>query len=179
MAATVEITFNPTGWNQGLAKLAARYPDAAKRAVNRATTSARVVMVREVARDLGLRQADIQDAISVRAAIQLSPDRIAAQIRATGKRIGLIKFGARQTRTGVTAKLPGGKGKYPSAFIATMGSGHTGVFLRKGAKRLPIVELFGPSVPKVFEKYIPLGAARGLEQLMKNMVSEIRFAMRG
>ncbi len=37
-----------------------------------------------------------------------------------------------------------------SAFVATMRSGHTGVFLRKGAARLPIRELFTTRVSDVF-----------------------------
>lgn len=178
MAATVELTFNSAEWNRAVSRLAAQYPDAAKRAVNRSVTSARVVMLREVAADLGLRQGDVSDRINTRGAIQVTEDRIVGRIIASGSRIPLFRFRARQTAAGVTARLPGGAGRYPSAFIATMKSGHKGVFLRKGPKRLPIVELFGPSVPKVFEKYIPVGAARALEQLKKNLVSEFRHALR-
>lgn len=54
--------------------------------------------------------------------------------------IGLYKYGARQTRTGVSVR---GRGSYAHAFIATMGSGHAGVFDRVGSSRLPIQELFG------------------------------------
>jgi hypothetical protein len=32
-------------------------------------------------------------------------------------------------------------------------------------------------VPKVFEKFIPAGIARGHEQLIKNLVHELRFAL--
>lgn len=178
----VTLTLNTTEWDRGVARLAQRYPNAVTRAMNRAATSARVVMVREVARDLGLRQADISDNITIRPTFVSGASgnvstKFTAQVIGSGARIPLYRFRARQTRAGVTARLPTGAGTYPGAFIATMKSGHVGVFKRKGATRLPIQELFGPSVTRVFEKYIPIGAARGHEQLGKNLVSEFRFAL--
>lgn len=72
--------------------------------------------------------------------------------------IPLYKLGARQTRRGVTVR---GRGRIDHAFIATMQSGHTGAFMRIGARRLPIRELFGPNPasdiansPDVFEKVL-------------------------
>lgn len=56
--------------------------------------------------------------------------------------IPLFKLGATQTSRGVRVTL---RGSYRSAFIATMGSGHTGVMMREGKGRLPIQELFGPN----------------------------------
>jgi ribosomal protein L13E len=170
------LTLDTKGWVRGLANLQANAPAAIARALNRSVTSANVVMVRAVATDLALRQSDVKERISVRNA---SPAHLVAQLIATGKRIPLIKFNARERRgRGVTARLPGGQGSYPRAFIATMSSGHRGVFVRKGKPRLPIAELFGPSIPHVFQKHIPQGLARGLEQLAKNLVSEMRFALR-
>lgn len=179
--ATLELRLNTDGWQRGIGRLIQRYPSAVSRALNRAATSARVVMVREIARDLGLRQADVSDRISTRLAAQtefLEQDQLVAKVIATGARIPLYRFRARQTKTGVTARLPGGAGRYPGAFIATMRSGHTGVFKRRSTQRLPITELFGPSVPRVFEKFLPLGVARGQEQLSKNIVHELRFALK-
>jgi hypothetical protein len=170
------LTLDTAGWVRGLERLQANAPAAIARALNRSATSANVVMVRGVAQDLGLRQADVKPFIAIRSA---TPGDLRAQIIASGARIPLIKFNARDRRgRGVTARLPGGAGIYPHAFIATMRSGHRGVFTRRGRPRLPIVELFGPSIPRVFEKLIPLGTARALEQLAKNLVSEMRFALR-
>lgn len=64
--------------------------------------------------------------------------------------IPLYKLGrVRQTRRGVTVP---GRGRYDHAFIATMKSGHTGVFLRVPETQMPsdpakeqIRELFGPN----------------------------------
>jgi hypothetical protein len=58
-----------------------------------------------------------------------------------------------------------------------MRSGHRGVFQRSGTKRLPIYELFGPSIARVFEKLIPVGEARRTEVLLKNLRHEVEFAL--
>lgn len=166
------------GWVQGLNKILDRGPQAILRAMNRAAISGRVVMVREIARDLGLRQAALADTIAVRTAAMTGRGTFVASVVATGKRLPLSRWKVRQTRQGVTANLPGGAGRYPGAFLATMRSGHLGVFRRRGAERLPIRELFGPSVPHVFHKYLPLGTVRAQEQLAKNLAHEMRFALR-
>jgi hypothetical protein len=135
-------------------------------------------MVRAIAEDLGIKQGDVRKAILVRPAVSNSlVAQMSASLEARGARLPLIAFRARAGRGGVRARLPGGAGLYPHAFIATMPSGHVGVFQRKGLPRLPIVQLHGPSIPKVFERHIPAGLARGQEQLVKNLVHELRFAV--
>jgi hypothetical protein len=89
--------------------------------------------------------------------------------KSMGKPVPLINYGARQTKTGVTFQVlkGGGRALLKHAFIATMGSGHQGVFWRTPRSfppsskphltplpwktlpkyiRLPIKELFGPKV---------------------------------
>lgn len=58
--------------------------------------------------------------------------------------ISLYKLGARQTKTGVSVR---GRGSYAHAFLATMDSGHRGVFMRHGDRKpkQEIRELFGPN----------------------------------
>lgn len=59
--------------------------------------------------------------------------------------------GARQTRLGVTVGInKGTRALIKGAFIATMKSGHVGVFLRTGPGRFPIKELFTTRVADVF-----------------------------
>lgn len=104
--------------------------------------------------------------------------RLEGRIRVTGRRIALIQFSPSQTRKGVSYKIGRtGRGFAPHAFIAAVGAGHKGVFLRTGEPRisrrmslrtsrktgrkkglaflvrprLPITELHGPSVPAAFE----------------------------
>lgn len=56
--------------------------------------------------------------------------------------IHLYKLGATQTSRGVRVR---GRGSYHHAFLAGFKSGHRGVMMRVGDKRLPIRELFGPN----------------------------------
>ncbi len=58
----------------------------------------------------------------------------------------LIKVGAVQAPAGVVVNL---RGSYEQAFLATMKSGHRGVFHRAGKKRLPIFELFAANPANV------------------------------
>ena len=185
---------NTSGWQRGLERLAQRFPQATARALNRAIASASVVMVREVAADMGLKQGDVKRYITTRLApLAAAADQLSAAVVASSARIPLIRFSARGPEPsrgrgrGVTARLPTGPGRYPQAFIATMASGHRGVFVRAGASsrrsagarsaNLPVTELHGPSVPLVFGKHLPAGLARGEEQLRKNLVHELRFAL--
>jgi hypothetical protein len=159
-----------------IAQFRQRAPQAIARALNRSLGSAKTVMVRVVAQDMGLRQRDVRDLIRESHA---KPEHLVAQLFASFKRIPVYDFSAREERPrGVTAKLSGVRTRYPHAFIATMKSGHRGVFRRKTKARLPIKELFGPSIARVFLKHVDVGLQRGHEQLVKNLESEFRFAMR-
>jgi hypothetical protein len=116
-----------------------------------------------------------------------------ARLISSGARIPLIDFSARGPEPsrgrgrGVSYKLAGAGGRLPHAFIATMRSGHRGVFERSpGGKRrgpkpersqLPIHEKFGPSIAVVFQHQIPVGEARRAEVLVKNVQHEIEFAL--
>ena len=140
-----------------LAGVSAKAMRGAIRAMNRAIASGRTAMVREIARDTGVKVGDVRDAMPIREA---SLSVAQASFGAGLKRIPLIYFKARATRRGVTYAFTGSRNRIPNAFLATMKSGHQGVFARKTAKRLPIVELFGPSLGHVFAKYRPMGLAR-------------------
>ena len=184
----LKVTVHSTS-NQAFDRLQAVAPYAIVRAFNRAIASAKTVMVREVATDTGLKSGTVRDKIWVSEA---RPDRFIAQLQASQTRIPLIEYGARGPEpsrgrgSGVRARLKGATGRYPHAFIATMKSGHRGVFQRRPAAgqlvtlwpRLPVHELHGPSIVRVFTKHVDVGQQRGHEQLAKNLQSEFRFAMR-
>jgi len=114
---------------------------------------------------------------------------MAASLGASLKRISLMKFHAKgpiPTRgkgRGVTYRLNGGKGRLAHAFIATMESGHQGVFerspgkfMRKSKTRQAIHEKYGPSIGQVFRKFRPVGLARALEVFQTNFDHELQFA---
>lgn len=128
-------------------------------ALNKMADQVKVAASREV-RDAGynLKAATVKKSIKVRRA---SPGNLRASVVARGRPIPLIQYGARQTARGVTVNVLNGRKLIKGAFIATMRSGHKGVFVRdpsgkhekvgQGKKaswhQLPIDEKFGPSVP--------------------------------
>jgi hypothetical protein len=72
-------------------------------------------------------------------------------MKVSGKPVPLAEYPVRATRQGVMVEVNKGKRKLVrGAFIRTMKSGHKGVFRRKGARRLPLRELFTTRVSDVF-----------------------------
>jgi hypothetical protein len=183
MAQRLVFKFNATEPDRNIARFLQRAPNAIRRALNRGAVSARTFLVKEIAKDTGLKSGEVRDAIKIREA---TAQNLTAEVSITGKRIPLIKFNARGPEPsrgrgrGVTARGPGLAGRYPQAFIATVGSGrHRGVFQRRTKARLPIRELFGPSLPHVFGKLIPEAAKVGEASLVKNLQHELAFALGG
>ena len=88
--------------------------------------------------------------------------------------IPLYKLGASQNRRGVRVRL---RGSYRSAFIASMKSGHKGVFKRVGADRLPIRELFGPNpahdITNNEEEYLAVIAEVMEEIMLPRLLHEV------
>lgn len=67
-----------------------------------------------------------------------------AALDVSGEPVPLVAYPHRQTKKGVSVEVNRGKRTLiPGAFPATMGSGHKGVFRRRGTARLPIEELRG------------------------------------
>lgn len=94
-----------------------------------------------------------------------------AKIRVTGKPISLDKYKARwksKNTEGATAEIikgkrvviPGDKGVGTKTFVATMKSGHTGIFYRISKKRLKIWERKGPSAPDLMRSRRAIDAIR-------------------
>lgn len=88
-------------------------------------------------------------------------------MRVSGKSMPVVDYPHRQVRKGVSVVINVGKRKViESAFVATMRSGHTGVFRRafSGAPRLPIEELFSSRVSDVFRDNGFIPAVQGRAQ---------------
>ncbi|MEO8806599.1 MAG: phage tail protein [Burkholderiaceae bacterium] len=129
------------------------------RSLNKMADQVLVASSREVrSAGYGLKAADIKRALRVKRASQ---SQLTATVIASGRPIPLIQYGARQTAKGVTVNVLNGRKLIPGAFIATMPTGHRGVFVlqpggkhkkvQKGGKaswhQLPIRELYGPAIP--------------------------------
>lgn len=154
------------------------------RALNRSALSGQTLAVRAISKDTGMKIGDVKRYVTT---TQATPTRLVATVRASAERVPLIRFRARGPEPsrrrpgGVTAKLTGGRGRYPHAFIATVAAGsggsHRGVFERNGFKRLPIRELFGPSLWQAFQKHQAAVTVRVEEQLGKNVAHEMSYAL--
>lgn len=115
-------------------------------AVNGAARSVRSKSASLIAKESGLRKKDVTPALMIRP--YSKPSTLSATVRGSGAPLPLIRFKAKQQKKGVKASAWGNAKLYPGTFIATMKSGHTGVFARTSRKRLPIKELWGPGIAK-------------------------------
>lgn len=153
---------------------------ASARALNRSIGAARTLMVRSVARDMGLRSSDIRERVRLE---QASPDRLTAALHTGTVRLPLKAFNAKGPYPslgkgrGVTYRIGQGTRRRETAFLARMASGHEGVFTRVGAARLPIRELFGPSIGRVFLRYAKVAKARAVQMFNSTMIAELKFRM--
>lgn len=119
-------------------RFVAQMPRAGERAVsrglNKAIKSAWTFGGREVAQARNLKVGRAKADMTIR---RSSPAKPEASIFARGTPIPVmeVKGAKTQTKRGVTAKISkGGRHLFKGAFIATMASGHTGVFMRVGSK---------------------------------------------
>lgn len=125
------------------------------RALNATAASAKVAASRDIrAAGYNITAKAVKRTIDVRLATR---NDLQAIVTSSGKGIPRIAFGARQTATGVSYAIKGGRKTTPGAFIATMKSGHRGMYVRvagmqTGKRGKPILnrkikELWGPSIP--------------------------------
>ena len=133
---------------KGFEDLATLFPRATASALNKTIAQAKTRASSDLREVYNIKKSDIDATMSIRKA---TVTQLFAMLRTTGKRIALSKFGARQVASGVAVMVKKGARKViRTKFIATMKSGHIGVYGRKGRARLPIIERSGPSVPQLF-----------------------------
>ena len=175
MAETVSFILDTRDVDRELASLGKQVPRIVARSLNRTNKGFQTVMKRPVARDVGVKVGTISKLMKTGKA---SPGRPRATTTVRDKRIPLIQLAARQTRRGVTYRSGGKRRRIPHGFIATMPTGHEGVFVRRRRARLPIRELFAASILKVFRRHLPKGRARVAAQLPKEIRAGIKQALR-
>lgn len=144
-------------------------------ALNKVAAQARTAAAKTIrAAGYNLKASVIKDQMRISKA---SPSRLIATVTARGKPIPLINYGARPVSGGVSVNVLKGRKVIAHAFIATMPSGHRGVFIRQGSthkkvvkggrvvlERLPIKQLFGPSVPDAMGNAAVMQALQDLVQ---------------
>jgi len=183
--ATITLKLDTREAEAKLAQLGARAPRVIMRSLNRSASSGRTAISRVISKDMGIKVSEVRDRINI---LNATLTALRVVIYASAKRIPLIQFkasGPEPSRGRGRSVRAGGK-SYPGAFIATMGSGHRGVFIRSGASRrsagawslnLPIAELTRASIAHVFKKHEQVALDRVLEQLGKNLGHELAFEM--
>jgi len=168
------------------------------RSLNKTLTGVRTDASTEIRKVLNAKQAAVNETFSLNKA---TTKKMTASIVSTGKPLGLIDFvGTTQKLKGVSVLVTkGGKRKIiPGTFIATMKSGHKGVFWRdwhgmkkpKNARikygalprqyRLPISERFAPRVPDYLGDKGPIMErvlTKAGDRLHTNIESELNYEL--
>jgi len=142
------------------------------RAINKVGVTARKRIIDIIAQQIAVKKSDLRNRnVTLRRATYRD---LMANIVISGRRIPIFNFGARQTKKGVTYRISRSGGRktalgafmesYASGTPIQMRSGHRGVFRRRQLEghelaRLPIEEIFGPSVPVAAENISALTEA--------------------
>lgn len=130
------------------------------RAINHTIAKSKTAVSKEIRKVYKVKASDIKRDIAI---IKATVMRQQGIVNAKGKGLPLKAFGARQTRKGVSVNITGKRKVVQSSFLATMPSGHEGVFARgkysrgdfqfrkkrlaKKGPDLPIAQLFTAAVP--------------------------------
>lgn len=130
-------------------------PKAMKNATNRAMQSAKTEASRKVRETYYIKNKDVTSTIRAHRA---SISNLSARIVSKGNLLALSKFKVTpktpqpKRKRAIIARVKRGEGgPVRGAFVASMNSGHTGVFKRAGLARLPVTELYGPAVPQMMD----------------------------
>lgn len=145
-------------------------------AINRVNRWSRTQIRRAVAKQARMKQKRVNRLLRESRA---SRSRMRAHVEVQNRRIGIGKFVAgRSRRRRVTATYPSGVTQsYPSAFHATMPSGHRGIYVRAGRRRLPIWEV-RERIGRVLDMgFLPRVQKQGAARLNKELASKIRWRL--
>lgn len=139
-------------WRGG--KVEAALARAARLAGNQAIKVAKTSTIAYVRSKKFLREHDVAKALPL--VMPGRKDALANLVwteKVSGAPMPVSKFPNIQTKTGVSVRINVGAGtkRIRSAFRATLGSGHLGVFRRKGKARLPIAELWTSRISDVMQ----------------------------
>jgi hypothetical protein len=100
------------------------------RATNKTLTGVKTDASAAIRQTVTAKKAAVDDTFKISKA---TIDKPSASIASTGRPVGLINFSSNQTKKGVSVQVRKDRPRkiVPGAFIATMKSGHKGVFWRK------------------------------------------------
>lgn len=163
-------------------------------AINR-TGDAGVVQVKKSLREATDVKADrLNKALAIS---RSSFENLRYVVKASGRPLPLAYFDVRQGKRGVSARAWGRRTLFRGTFLATMPSGHMGVFRRSRTEvrrvkrydkrgrvyysQLPIIELAGPSIPRAMTQAAVVQAFENLvkERLPREYAHEIERVVNG
>jgi hypothetical protein len=130
-----------------VSKITAR---AARRAIDRALVSTRKRVSELIRSQLNIRAKAVNELVVINKAFGGEDGKLQGTLEIRDRPFRLVEFQPRVKRistskgmrTGVTVKVKQTRKLVQGGFLATMPSGHEGIFKRKGAGQYPIVELF-------------------------------------
>ncbi len=161
-------------WETALGASERQIKTAAVRALNKTARWMRTQVARETAQSLNVRVGAIRnDLILLRARASHPQSGVAM-----GSKAGVLKvteLGApRQNRRGTRV----GKRQFDGAFIATMPTGHRGVFRRKGKSRLPIQEVQLVTTGRIANVMEALAENQAMSRFEHLFEHELRYALK-
>jgi hypothetical protein len=104
---------------------------AVARAINHTIAKAKTAASKDIRGQYKVKAKDLSGKLAISKATRVTQT---GMIRVSAKPLPIVAFGARQTRKGVSVNITGKRKVIKSAFIATMKSGHKGVFVRGAYK---------------------------------------------
>lgn len=166
-----------------LGRIPGAVPKAVANAINRAAQGGRTDAVKKVREEYTITAGWIRETMEIR---QANSANLSASIISRGRPRALTylkirpgKPTKRKPKDGVFAQVKrGAGGPIAKSFVAKMASGHVGVFNREGAKRFPIVQRYGPSVPQMIgsksvRTFVEEGAQRRLDERLDHEINRI------
>ena len=167
------------------------------RGINKTLAGVKTDAVNEISNEITPTKTEIRKAFKL---FKASISSLSASVECRGKPLPLMKYKARSVAAGVTFQIRKTDKRMllPGGFIATMSSGHKGVFHRVhdgpraptrkrdprfGAMprrfRLPIVERFGPRVPDILsnEPVLKQVGVLANQRLDKNLAHELDYLL--
>ncbi len=170
-----------------LAHIPNAVPRAAARAINRAAAAAKTEAWKQVKKEYTVKQAYVRrawDKVS-----KATPGNLQAKLTSKGAVMPLSYFThkpksvpKRRPKNPVYVQVrQDGGGRIAHAFLATMKSGHTGIFTRETKASLPINQKFGPSVPQMLGSETVSGfiEERAQQMLNKRFEHEVQAILNG
>lgn len=161
------------------------------KALNRATTTGRAKSAQETRKIYQIRSGDVKKTIGTAKA---TASKTESSLISKSRSLPIYGFGARKSKKGIGVTIKGQRKFFPGAFIATMKTGHIGVFARAKyvnnklvtrRKRineypkpdLPIVEVQTLSVPSALGNKVVLPNLTKLmqERMLKEYAHELKF----